>query len=132
MRPLRSARGEHRRIVRMKANTLLALSLIAVGTLFATSAQAGWSVSVSVGGPVYYPAPMVVAPLPYPSPRGYYPSPMVYYPPRPVYPPVVYAPPYHGWSRQDYGRYERYDRRSQDRNGQIYRGNPRGGEFGHR
>lgn len=132
MRPLRSARGEHRRIVRMKTNTLLALSLVAVGTLFAGSAQAGWSVSVSVGGPVYYPAPMVVAPLPYLPARVYYPPPMVYYPPRPVYAPVVYAPPYPVWGRQDYGRYERHDRRSQDRHGQNYRGNPRGGESGRR
>ena len=116
----------------MKTNTPLALSFIAVGTLFAASAQAGWSVSVSLGGPVYYPAPMVVAPLPCPPPRIYYPPPMVYYPPRPVYPPVVYAPLYQGWSRQDYGRYERYDRRSQDRYGHDGRGYPRGGESGRR
>lgn len=91
----------------MKTNTLLTLSLITLGSLFATSAQAGWSVGVSIGAPAYYPAPPVVY---YPPPVVYCPPPaVVCYPPRPVY-----VPKCNPWGRYDYDRYGRHDWRRAD------------------
>ena len=122
MRRIRRGFRPRRRIWRMKTKSLLTLSVLAVGALFATSAQAGWSVGVTIGGPAYYPPPRVV----YCPPRPVCPPPVVYYPPpRAVCPPVVYAPPRHGWGRHDYDRHHRYgwdrynrdDRRGRDRHG---------------
>ncbi|MCR8956333.1 hypothetical protein V9L20_11560 [Variovorax sp. CCNWLW225] len=87
-----------------------AAGVVAAGALFAaTSASArgdvSWSVgvglpgvSVGVGAPAYYPAPVYAAPAPVyyapPPPVYYRPPPPVYYRPAPVYyaPPAYYAP----------------------------------------
>jgi len=109
----RIRRGENarRRIWRMKTPTLLTLSVVALGTLFAASAQAGssWSVDVSIGSRAWRPAPVVVAPPPCPPPRVVYAPPVVCYPPRPVYPPVVYAPSCNAWGRHDCDRHHHHD-----------------------
>lgn len=97
-----------RQTVRMKTNTLLTLSVVAVGTFFAASAQAGWSVGLNIGGPGYYPAPVMVAAPPVCAPTVMvYPPRVVCPPPRPVCPPVVYVPPCHTWGRYDSDRYDR-------------------------
>ncbi|KPU93900.1 hypothetical protein APR50_26030 [Variovorax paradoxus] len=85
-----------------------AAGVVAAGALFAaTSASArgdvSWSigvgvpgvpgVSVGVGAPAYYPAPVYAPPAPV-----YYAPPPVYYRPAPVYyaPPAYYGPRYYG------------------------------------
>jgi len=111
MLPIRRPLLRRRRNVRMKANTLLTLSLLAAGTLVALPAYAGWSVQVSLGGPAYYPAPLIVAP-PCPPPRVVYAPPLMYYPPPRAYcAPVVYAPPYPLRGRYGYDSGYRDDRR---------------------
>ena len=125
------ARRTVRKVKHMKTKTLVTLSVIALGTVFAASAHAGsWSVDVAFGGPVYYPAPVVVtAPPGCAPPVGVCPPPrVVCYPPRPVCPPVVYAPPYRGWGRYDYDRYDRHDWRRGDRDD---RRDDRHGNYGH-
>jgi hypothetical protein len=94
----------------MKLKTLLALSVVLLGTAFTASAGGSWSVSVGFGGPAYYPAPVVMAPAYCPPPPIYYaPPPVVYYAPRPVCPPPRFAPPGHAWGHYQHGN--RYDRR---------------------
>jgi hypothetical protein len=90
-----------------------AAGVVAAGALFAaTSASArgdvSWSigvgvpgVSVGVGAPAYYPAPVYAPPAPVyyaPPPPVYYRPPPVYYRPAPVYyaPPAYYGPRYYG------------------------------------
>jgi hypothetical protein len=83
----------------MKSKILATLSVIALGTLCAAPAHAGgaWSVSVSLGAPVYTPPvvaapPVVVAAPVYAPPVAYCPPPVVYVPPVVCAPAVVYAP----------------------------------------
>jgi hypothetical protein len=99
----------------MKTKHLFGLVAVVTVTGFAASAQAGWSVGVSIGVPVQYSPPVVYCPPPVtycPPPVVYYPPPVAYCPPPVRYyaPPVVYVAP----------RYERhYDNRD-------YRGHDRG------
>ena len=79
----------------MKTKTLVTLSVIALGALFATPAHAGWGVSVSIGVPVYA-APVYAPPVAYYPPVVYCPPVRYCPPPRPVCaPPVVYVPACH-------------------------------------
>jgi hypothetical protein len=107
----------------MKTKYLFGLVAAVAVAGFAASAQAGWSVNVSVGvpAPVWGPPPMIVAP-PCPPPVVYAPvlmppAPVVVYQPVPVYRPGPYpypAPRYgylgyygHGHGPRGWGPYNR-------------------------
>jgi hypothetical protein len=111
----------------MKKSTKIVLAMIALGTTLAAPVHAGGLVTVTLGVPAYYPAPVVVTVPPmYAVPVVVMPPPpVVYCPPRPVCTPVVVAPPCHAWGRYDYDRDRDRDRRGwghRDRDVRGYRG----------
>jgi len=111
----------------MKTKHLFGLVAVVAVMGFAASAQAGWSVGVSIGVPVQYSPPVVYCPPPVtycPPPVAYYPPPVAYCPPPVRYytPPVVYVAPRYG-GHHDYRDYRGHDRRGWSGN----RGYNRGG-----
>jgi len=104
----------------MKTKHLFGLLAVVAVAGFTASAQAGWSVNVSIPLPLPCYSPVAY----YPAPVTYCAPPVVYYPPRSVYyAPVVYAPSY-----RSYGGHGNYYRPSYSHGGRGYgHGNRSGG-----
>ncbi len=106
----------------MKTKHLFGLVAVVAVTGFAASAQAGWSVDVSFGAPVYYSPPVVYCP----PPVAYYPPPVRYYAP-----PVVYGAPRYD-RHHDYRDYRGHDRDRRGWSGKDHRGDRGHNRGGHR
>lgn len=81
------------KIKMIKTKTLLGLAAIGIAALCVTPAQAGVSIQIGFGLPVYQPAPVVVM---QPPPVTYYQAPVAVYPP-PCQAPVVVVEPQPVW-----------------------------------